>query len=48
MLLPVLLASVALALLLSFALIREIRLRRALQQVLRRLLKKWRSHNDAS
>ena len=45
MLLPVLLASTALALLLVYALIREIRLRRALQELLRRVLAKWRPHN---
>ena len=42
MLAPILLASTALALLLVFALIREIRLRRALEELLRRLLAKWR------
>ena len=44
---PVLLASALLAVVLVFALVREVRLRRALQEVLRRLLEKWRSHNDA-
>lgn len=43
----VLLASTALAFVLVIALVREVRLRRALQAVLRRLLQKWRSHNDA-
>ena len=45
MLVPVLLASTALALLLVCALVREIRLRRALQELLRRVLAKWRLHD---
>ena len=40
---PVLLASSALAVVLVLALAREIRLRRALETLLRRLLQKWRS-----
>lgn len=47
MMLPVILASSALAIVLTFALVREMRLRRALQFLLRRLLEKWRSRNDA-
>jgi len=47
MLAPVLLASAVLTVLLVFAFIREMRLRRALQEVLRRLIEKWRSQNDA-
>jgi len=39
----VLLASSALAVVLVLALVREVRLRRALQALLRRLLEKWRS-----
>jgi hypothetical protein len=39
----VLLASSALAIVLVLALVREVRLRRALQALLRRLLEKWRS-----
>lgn len=39
----VLLASSALAVVLVLALIREVRLRRALENLLRRLLAKWRS-----
>ncbi len=43
----ILLASSALALVLVLALIREVRLRRALQTLLRRLLEKWRpQHHD--
>ncbi len=45
MLTPVLLASAVLAVVLVIALVREVRLRRALQEVLCRLLTKWRSHN---
>jgi len=44
--LPVILASSALAIVLTVALVREVRLRRALQLLLRRLLEKWRSRND--
>jgi len=44
---PVILASSALALVLTLALVREVRLRRALQALLRRLLEKWRSNSDA-
>ena len=40
------LASSALALVLVLALVREVRLRRALQVLLRRLLAKWRSNTD--
>jgi hypothetical protein len=40
---PILLASSALAVVLALALVREVRLRRALQALLRRLLEKWRS-----
>jgi hypothetical protein len=40
---PIVLASSALAVVLVLALIREVRLRRALQTLLRRLLKRWRS-----
>lgn len=43
----VLLASSALALLLVLALVREVRLRRALQALLRRLLERWRSGRHA-
>ena len=39
---PVLLASSTLAVVLVLALVREVRLRRALQGLLRRLLDKWR------
>jgi len=39
----VLLASSALAVVLVLSLVREVRLRRALQALLRRLLAKWRS-----
>jgi hypothetical protein len=46
MLTPGLLASTSLALLLVFALVREIRLRRALEELLRRLLAKWRGNRD--
>jgi hypothetical protein len=38
----VLLASSTLAVVLILALVREVRLRRALQDLLRRLLEKWR------
>jgi hypothetical protein len=41
---PIILASSTLALVLVLALVREVRLRRALQVLLRRLLEKWRSH----
>ena len=44
---PVILASSALALVLTLTLVREVRLRRALQTLLRRLLEKWRSNSDA-
>lgn len=47
MLVLVLLASTALAVLPVFALVREVRVRRALQEVLRHLLDKWRSHKNA-
>ena len=40
---PILLASSALTVVLVLALVREVRLRRALQALLRRLLEKWRS-----
>ena len=40
---PIVLASAALAVVLVLALIREVRLRRALQTLLRRLLERWRS-----
>ncbi|MGA2619381.1 MAG: hypothetical protein ABSF26_17375 [Thermoguttaceae bacterium] len=40
---PILLAASALAVVLVLALVREVRLRRALQALLRRLLEKWRS-----
>jgi hypothetical protein len=40
---PIVLASSALALVLVLALVREVRLRRALQVLLCRLLEKWRS-----
>ncbi|MCY2990747.1 MAG: hypothetical protein NTY19_23140 [Planctomycetota bacterium] len=40
----IVLASSALALVLVLALVREVRLRRALQVLLRRLLVKWRSN----
>ena len=39
----VLLASSALAVVLVLTLVREVRLRRALQTLLRRLLERWRS-----
>ena len=39
---PIVLASSALAVVLVLALVREVRLRRALQVLLRRLLDKWR------
>ena len=42
----VLLASSGLAVILILALVREVRLRRALQALLRRLLTKWRSIRD--
>jgi len=41
------LASSALALVLVLALVREVRLRRALQVLLRRLLEKWRTNTPA-
>ena len=44
----VVLAGSTLAVVLVLALVREIRLRRALESLLRRLLKKWRSHGDES
>jgi hypothetical protein len=43
----IVLASSALAVVLVLALIREVRLRRALQVLLRRLLDKWRTNTDA-
>lgn len=43
----VLLASSALAVVLVLALVREVRLRRALQTLLRRLLERWRSGRNA-
>jgi hypothetical protein len=46
MLIPTLLASTVLAAILIFALVREIRLRRALQELLRRVLQHWRSPKD--
>ena len=42
----VLLASSVLAVVLVLALIREVRLRRALQTLLRRLLERWRSSRN--
>jgi len=44
---PVLLASSALVLVLVLALVREVRLRRALQSLLRRLFERWRSGRNA-
>ena len=41
------LASSTLALVLVLALVREVRLRRALQVLLRRLLEKWRTNTPA-
>jgi hypothetical protein len=43
----VVLASSVLAAALVLALVREVRLRRALQVLLRRLLERWRSNTDA-
>ena len=43
----VLLASSALAVVLFLALVREVRLRRALQILLQRLLHRWRSGRNA-
>jgi hypothetical protein len=43
----IVLASSALAVVLVLALIREVRLRRALQVLLRRLLGKWRTNTHA-
>jgi hypothetical protein len=43
----IVLASSALALVLVLALVREVRLRRALQVLLRRLLEKWRTNTHA-
>lgn len=43
----VVLASSTLAVVLVLALLREVRLRRALQAILRRLLEKWRSDTNA-
>jgi hypothetical protein len=43
----IVLASSALAVVLVLALIREVRLRRALQVLLRRLLDKWRANTHA-
>jgi len=43
----VLLASSVLAVVLVLALVREVRLRRALQTLLRRLLERWRSRHNA-
>jgi hypothetical protein len=43
---PVLLATSALAVVLVLALIREVRLRRALQTLLRRLLERWKSSRN--
>lgn len=43
----VVLASSTLAVVLVLALLREVRLRRALQAVLRRLLEKWRWDTNA-
>jgi hypothetical protein len=40
-----LLACSGLALILALALVREVRLRRALQTLLRRVLERWRSDN---
>jgi hypothetical protein len=45
MTLPILLASSALVVLLVVALVREVRLRRALQRLLSRLLALWRNPN---
>jgi len=44
---PILLASSALAVVLVLALVREVRLRRAFQVLLRRLLDKWRTNTHA-
>ena len=41
----ILLATTALALALTIALVREVRLRKALQALLRRLLRHWRQHD---
>lgn len=41
----ILLASSVLAVVLVLALVREVRLRRALQALLRRILEKWRFHD---
>ena len=43
---PALLAGSVLALVLTLALVREVRLRRALETLLRRLLEKWRSRRE--
>ena len=44
---PIILASSVLAVVLVLVLVREVRLRRALQALLRRLLEKWRSNTNA-
>jgi hypothetical protein len=46
MTIPVLLASSLLAVVLVLALAREVRLRRALQQLLTRILNYWRKRHD--
>ena len=45
MLIPVVVATSALAMVLTVALVREVRFRRALQALLIRLLKHWRQHD---
>ena len=47
MIASILLASSALAVVLVLALVREVRLRRALQILLQRLLQRWRSGRNA-
>lgn len=44
---PIVLANSALAFVLVLALVREVRLRRVLQALLRRLLDKWRTDTHA-
>lgn len=43
---PTIVASSVLAVVLTIALVREVRLRRAIQVLLRRLLEKWRSLHE--
>ena len=47
MIAPIVTASTIVILLLAFALVREFRLRRAFEELLRRIFEKWRDNSNA-